>query len=149
MSNRKARRDFFILDNYEAGIELKGTEVKSLRNRRGNLNDSFARVTNGEIWLCNFHISPWDFGNINNHDAYRDKKLLLHKKEINKLFSTVSQKGHSLIPLTVYLKRGKVKIELALCKGKVQYDKRETIKRKTAEREAERAIKSAIRSKKE
>ena len=147
ITNRKARRDYFILETIEAGIELKGTEVKSLRNRRGNLGDSFARIVNGEVWLFNFHISPWDFGNINNHDPYRDKKLLLHKREINRLFGAVSQKGHSLIPLTVYLKHGKVKIELAVGKGKVMHDKRETIKRKTAEREAERAIKSATRGK--
>lgn len=139
VTNRKARRDYHILETFEAGIELRGTEVKSLRQAKGNLNDSYATIEDGEVYLHNFHISPYDHGNRFNHDPVRERKLLMHKTEIFKLFTKVNQKGFTLIPLRLYFnKRGKVKIELALGKGKFLYDKREDIKKRTEEREVMR-----------
>ncbi len=136
ITNRKARRDYHILESFEVGIELKGTEVKSLRAGKGNLNDSYATIENGEVYLHNFHISHYGHGNRFNHDVVRDRKLLLHKREIAKLFIKVNQKGFTLLPLKLYFnKRGRAKIELALGKGKFLYDKREDIKRRTQERE--------------
>jgi SsrA-binding protein len=139
--NRAARRDYHILETYEAGIELKGTEVKSLRGAKANLKDSFARIAkDGEVFLCNMHISPYEFGNIANVDPKRERRLLLHKNQIKRLIGETSQKGLTLIPLSAYIKRGRVKIELALARGKRFYDKRETIKRRDAAREMQRAI---------
>lgn len=146
-SNKKAFKDFFITERYEAGIELKGTEVKSLKNQGGNINDSFSRLLNNEVILYNMHISPYKQGNIYNCDPIRERKLLLHKREIKKIGTSLNQKGFALIPLTVYLSKGLVKIELGLGKGKKLIDKRETIKRKTQEREMEKAIKLKRNSK--
>ncbi len=145
ITNRKARRDYQIIETFEAGIELKGTEVKSLRGKRGNLNDSFARIDNGEVLLCNLHISPYEFGNISNHNPLRTRKLLLHKSQIKKLFGQISLKGYALIPLKLYFKKGMVKVELAVGKGKTQFDKRETIKEKDAFRQMQHAKKSKTR----
>ena len=140
VTNRQARRDYAILESIEAGIELKGTEVKSLRGRRANLKESFARVEKGEVILYNFHISPYEFGNIHNVDPIRPRKLLLHKNQILRLYAQIQSKGHTLIPLRVYFKKGFAKVELAVAKGKRKYDKREAIKRKEAKREIERAL---------
>ena len=140
--NRKARHDYFIHETYEAGIELKGTEVKSLRSGRANLRDSYAEVKNGEIFVQHLHISPFEHGNIFNHDPLRVRRLLLHKREIIKLFSKTREKGFTLIPLKIYFKRGRAKVELALASGKHTYDKREDLKTKAARRDVERALKS-------
>jgi SsrA-binding protein len=139
--NRKARHDYFIEETYEAGIALQGSEVKSMRAARANLKDSYARVVNGELMLYNMHISPYDFASSFNHDPLRERKLLMHRREINKLAGYVQEKGYALIPLSTYLKRGKVKIELALARGKKKYDKRHDIAEKDAKREIERAFK--------
>ncbi|MDO5707534.1 MAG: SsrA-binding protein SmpB [Andreesenia angusta] len=138
--NRKARHDYFIEDTLEAGIVLKGTEVKSIRNGRLNLKDSFASIDDGEIFINNMHISPYEQGNIYNVDPTRKRKLLLHKREINKLLGYIQQKGYSLIPLSVYLKRGKVKIQIGIAKGKKLYDKRADIAKRDAERRIQRAV---------
>ena len=139
--NRKARHDYFIEETYETGIVLKGTEVKSIRGGRINLKDGYAKVENSEVFLYNVHISPYEQGNIFNTDPMRVRKLLLHKREIRKLIGYVQQKGYSLIPLKAYLKNGKVKIELAVARGKAQYDKRDTI----AKRDADRRIQKELR----
>ncbi|SFH52201.1 SsrA-binding protein [Tindallia magadiensis] len=139
--NRKARHDYFIEEVYEAGIALKGTEVKSIRGSKVNLKDGYARVENSEVFLYNVHISPYEQGNIFNTDPLRVRKLLLHKKEIRKLIGYVQQKGYSLIPLRVYLKKGLVKIELAVARGKAKYDKRQDI----AKRDADRKIQKELR----
>ena len=133
-SNRKARHDFFIEETIEAGIVLTGTEVKSLRQGKLNLKDSYASIDNGEIYLNNMHISPYEQGNIYNVDPVRKRKLLLHKREIRKLNQELTLKGLTLVPLSVYLKDGKVKIEIATAKGKKLYDKRDDIAKKDAER---------------
>jgi SsrA-binding protein len=133
-TNRKATHDYFILEKYEAGIVLKGTEVKSIRQGKVNLRDSFARIIKGEIFLMNMHISPYTHGNVFNHDPLRDRKLLMHKKEIARLAGKVAQKGLALVPLTLYFKDGRVKVELALVKGKKLYDKREDIKKRDLQR---------------
>jgi len=133
-TNRKARHEYFIEDTYEAGIALTGTEVKSVRQGRVNIKDSYATVDRGEVYINNMHISPYEQGNIYNVDPLRKRKLLLHKREIRKLEAAISQKGYTLIPLSVYLKNGLVKIELAIAKGKKLYDKRDDIARKEAER---------------
>ena len=139
VTNRKARRDFHILDKYEAGIVLKGTEVKSLRDGKGNLNDSFAVVTAGEVFVHNFHIATYDHGNRFNHEPARIRKLLLHKREITKLANQINQKGFTLVPLRLYFnKRNMAKMEIAVAKGKLLYDKREDIKKRTQERELRR-----------
>lgn len=141
-TNRKAYHDYFIEEKLEAGVMLRGTEVKSLRDGRVNLQDSYASVDNGEVYLHHCHISPYSHGNIMNHDPLRPRKLLLHRKEINKLIGKTQQKGLTLIPLRIYFsKQGRAKVELALAKGKKQYDRRETIKAREAGREVERAIK--------
>ena len=140
--NRKARYDYVIEDVIEAGLALKGSEVKSLRAGRANLKDSYADIRDHEIYLVGTHISPYDPASHLNHDPERERKLLLHKKEIGRLVGKVNERGLTLIPLKMYFKRGKAKVELALAKGKRSYDKRETIKRKEAQREMERAIKS-------
>lgn len=138
--NRKARHDYFIEETYETGIVLKGTEVKSIRGGRINLKDGYARVENSEVFLYNVHISPYEQGNIFNSDPMRVRKLLMHKREIRKLIGYVQQKGYSLIPLKAYLKNGKVKIELAVARGKAQYDKRETIARRDADRRIQKEL---------
>lgn len=139
--NRKARHDYFIEDKYEAGMVLKGTEVKSLRLGRANLKDSYARITNGEVFVYQMHIGPYPFAYYENHDPLRPRKLLLHKYEIKKLYGKVNEKGYALVPLRVYLKNGKAKIVLGLARGKRKVDKREAIKRRDEKRDLERAKK--------
>lgn len=139
--NRKAYHDYFIEEKYEAGIVLAGTEVKSIRAGRVNLKDSFARVEDNEVWLYNMHVSPYEKGNIYNKDPLRTRKLLLNRREINKLAGYVQKGGYTLVPLKIYLKRGLVKIELAVAKGKKIYDKRDVIAKKTAQREMEKEFK--------
>jgi len=138
--NKKARHDYFIEETYEAGIVLTGTEVKSIRLGKVNLKDSYADVKGGEVFLHNMHISPYEKGNIFNKDPLRSRKLLLHKREINKLIGYTQQKGLTLVPLNIYLKRGLVKVELAVARGKKLYDKREDAARRDARREIERAF---------
>ncbi|GBE05134.1 MAG TPA: SsrA-binding protein SmpB [Nitrospirae bacterium] len=140
-TNKKAYHDYFIEETYEAGISLLGTEVKSLRQGRANLKDSYAIIKGTEIFLLNCHISPYSHGNIQNHDPVRTRKLLFHRKEIDKIWGKLSQKGFTLIPLKIYFKRGKVKVEIGLVKGKRKYEKRESIKAKEARREIERHLK--------
>ncbi|HEX3204264.1 MAG TPA: SsrA-binding protein SmpB [Nitrospiraceae bacterium] len=145
-TNRKAFHDYSIEEKLEAGIVLRGTEVKSLREGKVNLRDSYASVEHGEAILHNCHISPYSHGNIMNHDPLRPRKLLLHRKEINKLLGKTQQKGLTLVPLRIYFsKRGQAKVEIALAKGKKQYDRREAIKSREAGREVERAMKGARR----
>jgi SsrA-binding protein len=139
--NRQARHEYFVFDTFEAGVVLKGDEVKSIRQGAVNLKDSFAVIIKGEVFLRNCHITPYEKGSYFNSEARRDRKLLLNRSEISKLTGKVSEKGLTLIPLKIYLKSGLVKVELGLCQGKKLYDKRETLKRKTQEREAQRAIK--------
>lgn len=138
--NRKAYHDYFVLDTIECGIALVGTEVKSIRNSAVQLKDSWCMIENGEMWINNMHIQPYERGNIFNRDPKRTRKLLVHKREIHKLFSIVQKDGMSLIPLRIYFKNGKVKILVGICKGKKLYDKRKTIAKKTADREVERAL---------
>ena len=140
-TNRKARFNYEIIETYEVGIELKGTEVKSIRAGKVNLGEGYASVDNGEVFLKQVHISPYEQRNIFNVDPLRVRKLLLHKHEIRKLIGETTQKGYSLIPLSMYLKRGKVKVQLALAKGKKNYDKRESLAKKDAQRRMEREIK--------
>lgn len=143
--NRKARHDYFIHEAYEAGIELFGTEVKSLRAGKANLKDSYAEIKNGELFLQNMHISPYEQGNIFNHEPLRSKRLLMHKSEILKLFGRTREKGFTLIPLKIYFKKGRAKVELALVSGKHTYDKRQDLAAKAAKREVERALKDRQR----
>ncbi len=143
--NRKARHEYFIEETYEVGIALKGTEVKSLRQGKGNLKDSYASIEDGEVYLYNCHISPYTHGNILNHEPLRKRKLLLHKREIKKLYGKTEERGLTLVPLKMYFSRGVAKLELAVAKGKKTYDKRETLKRKTAEREMQRALRDRNR----
>ncbi|RCK75128.1 MAG: tmRNA-binding protein SmpB [Ignavibacteriae bacterium] len=138
ITNRKAQHDYFIIETYEAGIVLKGTEVKSLRAGNANLQDSFAVIKNGEVWLENMHISHYPQASYNNHEPKRDRKLLLHKKEIRRLKNKLEEKGTTLVPLRVYLKKQKIKIELALARGKKSFDKREAIAKRETEREIKR-----------
>ncbi|MBS4213267.1 MULTISPECIES: SsrA-binding protein SmpB [Neobacillus] len=138
--NKKAYHDYFIEETYEAGIVLQGTEIKSIRAGKVNLKDSYARIQNGEITLIGVHISPYEQGNRYNHDPERERKLLLHKREILKLFGDTREAGYSLIPLKLYLKNGFCKVLLGLAKGKKNYDKRESLKQKEAKREIERAF---------
>ena len=133
--NRKARYDYFIEDEYEAGIVLTGTEIKSIRDGKVNLKDSYAIIRNNELYLLNTHISSYEKGNIFNHDEDRTRKLLMHKKEILKLNNKITLEGYTLIPLKVYFKNGRAKVLIGLCKGKKNYDKRETIKKRDTERE--------------
>ena len=141
-TNKKARHDYFIDEVYECGIELKGTEVKSIRQGRINLKEGYASVDNSEVFLKQVHISPYEQGNRFNVDPLRVRKLLLHKSEIRKLIGATTIKGYSLVPMRMYLKNGKVKLELGLAKGKKLYDKRESIKRKDDKRRIERALKN-------
>ncbi len=144
-TNRKARHEYEVLDTMETGIVLAGTEVKALRDGRANLKDSYANVKDGEVFLYNMHISPYDFGNINNHDPTRVRKLLLHKKEIKKLIGKTQEKGLTLVPLKLYFKNGKVKVQLALAKGKKVYDKRQDIAKRESDLELRRALKNKQR----
>lgn len=139
--NRKARHEYSILQTFECGIVLFGTEVKSLREGKANLVDSYAVIKNGEVWLLSLHISEYKQGNINNHIPTRDRKLLLNKSEIRKLIGKTKEKGLTLIPLRLYFKNGRVKVELALAKGKKVYDKRQDIAKKDFQRDQERRIK--------
>ena len=139
--NKKAYHDYFVLETYEAGIELNGTEIKSIRNGRVNLKDSFCSVDNGEMFAIGLHISPYEQGNIFNRDPLRKKKLLLHKKEIMKLFGQSQQQGLSIVPLQLYIINGRAKLEIGLCKGKKLHDKREVAAKRDAERTIDRALK--------
>lgn len=132
--NRKARHDYFIHDTYESGIELMGTEIKSIRKGSANFNDCYGRIKNGEIFLVNMYIAKYEEGNIHNHDERRERKLLLHKREIMKINEEVNKKRFTLIPLKLYITRGKVKIELGICEGKKLYDKRQVIKERELQR---------------
>ena len=140
-NNKKAYHDYFVLEKYEAGIELAGTEVKSLRQGRANLKDSWCSVVKGECFVNGMHISPYDHGNIWGKDPMRVRRLLMHKREINKLFGVLQQQGLSLIPLSLYFKGSRAKLELGLCKGKKLYDKREAAAQRSAKRDIDRALK--------
>lgn len=140
--NKKAYHDYFVDEKYEAGIALFGTEVKSLRAGTVNLKDSYCEIRGGEIYAVGFHISPYDHGNIFNHEPMRDKKLLMHKKEILKLHGLVAQKGFTLVPLSLYFSGSRVKMEIGLCRGKKLYDKREDMAKNDAKRTMERTFKS-------
>ncbi len=143
--NRKARFDYFIEDTYECGIVLEGTEVKSVKNGNISFPDAFAEISNGEVWVKNFHISEYSFSSIFNHDPDRPKKLLLHKDEIKRLVRRVDEKGCTLIPLDFYLKDGRVKVTLGVCKGKKMYDKRAAIKDRDVQRDLQREFAGKLR----
>lgn len=140
--NSKALRDYFVDEKFEAGIQLRGTEVKSIRAGRAQINDAFGRVEKGELWLHGAHIEQYAFGNIHNHDAKRIRKLLLHKHQVRKIQQALESGGRALVPLRMYFKEALVKVEVALCTGKKLFDKRETIKKKVEMRDVERAMKS-------
>ncbi|MEE1002170.1 MAG: SsrA-binding protein SmpB [Acutalibacteraceae bacterium] len=144
-NNKKAYHEYFVLDKLEAGIELVGTEVKSIRAGRVNLKESWCMIKNGEIFVNGMHISPYEQGNIFNKDPFRVRKLLMHRKEIDRLFGKTKQDGLTLIPLSVYFKNSKVKVEIGLCKGKNLHDKRETLAKKQAQRDIDRAMKERSR----
>jgi len=144
-NNKKAYHNYFIEEKFEAGMVLTGTEIKSLRLGNANLNDSFAIVRNGEAFLNNLHISPYDFGNRENHDPDRMRKLLLHKKEIGRLFGKIREQGYSVVPLRLYFKNGLAKVEIGLAKGKKLYDKREVMKEKDQKRDMSQALKERNR----
>ncbi len=139
-ANKKARADYFIEDTFESGMALMGTEVKSLREGRANLKDSYAREKDGQIVLVGAHISPYPFGNRVNHEPERERRLLLHKQEIRRLVTKTRERGYTLVPLSIYFKNGKAKLEIGLGKGKAQYDKRETIKKREQDREMAREL---------
>jgi len=141
-NNRKAFHDYFVEDRYEAGIELRGTEVKSVRAGTLNLKDSYVIAKNGEAWVHSMHISPYDKGNLFNHDPDRPKRLLLHKREIVKLAALAARDGYALVPLSVYFRDARVKLELGVCKGKKNYDKREAAAKRDAKREMDRAVRA-------
>ena len=143
--NKKALHDYFVIESFEAGIELVGTEVKSLRQGKCNLKDAWCSIVEGEIFVNGMHISPYDHGNIFNRDPLRPKKLLLHKKEINRYFGLTKQQGLTLIPLSVYFVKGRAKVEIGLCKGKKLYDKRAVAAKKDAARDVERALRDKNR----
>ena len=140
--NRRARHDYFVEETYECGIELKGTEVKSLRQGKVNLRESYAQAKDGQVWVQGMHISPYEQGSIYNTDPMRPKRLLLHKNEIRTLTASVQRKGHTLIPLQIYLKDGRMKLELGVCIGKHTYDKRDDLAERDAERDMERAMRA-------
>ena len=139
--NRKARYNYHLDDRFEAGMVLKGTEVKSLRQGRANLKDAYARIKKGEVFVHQLHIAPYPFAHYDNHDPLRPRKLLLHKREIKKLYGKVNEQGYTLVPLKIYFKSGKVKLQLALARGKRQYDKREAIRKRDEKRDLDRARK--------
>ena len=140
--NKKASFDYFLLDTYEAGIKLTGTEIKSIRNGKVNLKDTYVNIKNAEVFVYGMHISPYEFGNIYNKDPLRTRKLLLNRREINKLIGMINQKGVSLVPISMYFKGNKVKLEIGIGKGKKLYDKREDMAKKDAKRNIERALKN-------
>lgn len=142
VSNRRARHDYEVLETYEAGIALLGTEIKSLRNYGGSLQDSYVVIDKMEAYLKGCSIAPYSFGNIHNHEEKRDRKLLLHKKEIEKLKRSIEQKGLTIIPLAIYLSKGRAKVKIAVARGKKQHDKRSAIKEREHKRSMERALKS-------
>ncbi len=143
--NRKARHEYHLLEFLEVGLSLQGTEVKSLRNNRANLQDAYCKIDDGELWLYNAHISPYDFGNRANHDPRRPRRLLAHKNEIRRLYAKVREKGYTLIPVRMYFSHGKAKLEIALAQGKKLFDKRQDLAAKTARREVERSLKERSR----
>jgi len=145
ISNKKATYDYFVEETYEAGIALKGTEIKSIRNGSANLKDSYAVIKKGEAYLLNMHIAPYEKGNQFNHEERRTRKLLLHKKEIDKIAGKITTEGYTLIPLKLYFKKNKVKILLGIAKGKKTFDKRETIKKRDLEREARKEFKYSFK----
>jgi SsrA-binding protein len=140
--NRQASHNYFLLEKFEAGIALRGTEVKSIREGKANMKDAYGLIKDGEAFLLNLHIGPYSHGNLANHDETRTRKLLMHREEVRKLFSKTQVKGHTLIPVRLYFRHGRVKCELALAKGKQDWDKRETERRREADREARAAIKA-------
>lgn len=140
-SNRKAMHEYFIEDRLEAGIALTGTEIKSVRAARVNLRDGFVLIRNGEAWLTNVHISPYDFGNRENHEPRRERRLLLHRQEIRKLLSKVSERGWTIVPLRMYLTRGRAKVEIALVRGKRLYDRKDAVAERDADRDLRRQLK--------
>jgi len=144
-NNKKAYHDYFIEEKLEAGLVLQGTEVKSLRSGKASLNDSFMQIRNGEAFLHNLHISHYEFGNIQNHEVDRNRKLLMHRKEIDRMFARIREQGYSAVPLKLYFKDGRVKVEIGLAKGKKLYDKREDLKKKDSQRELSQALKSKNR----
>ena len=143
--NKKARHDFFVLETYEAGIELFGTEVKSIRRGQVNLKDSYCFIDKGELFAAGVHVSPYEQGNIFNRDPMRVKRLLMHKKEITKLLGLVSREGYTMVPLSMYFRGSRVKLEIGLCKGKKLYDKRDSEAARQADRDIERSMKSRTR----
>jgi SsrA-binding protein len=145
ITNRKARHEYFVLDSYECGIVLRGAEVKSIRNGRANLQDAYARLEDGEVWLHGMHVSPYEFSR-GELDPVRKRKLLLHHKEITELARATEEKGITLVPMRVYFKDGRCKVELAIARGKARYDKRQTIAARDAARETDRALKEMRRS---
>jgi SsrA-binding protein len=147
VSNSSARRDFEILETFEAGLVLRGTEVKALRAGKAQIRDSFAKVEKDEVWLFNSHIDEYAFGNLQNHAPKAPRKLLLHRSEIRRLFELATIKGHALVPLSLYWKKGKVKVALGVGKGKQQFDKRADIKQREADRELKRAIMHRFKAK--
>lgn len=140
--NRQARHEYFILESFEAGIELTGTEVKSIRQGSVNLKDSWCSIENGELFIKQMHISPYEKGNIYNRDPLRVRRLLMHKAEIHRLFGKIKQEGLTLVPLSLYFKDSRVKVQLGLCKGKKLYDKRDDMAKKSAQRDIDRAMKN-------
>ncbi|MCI8405835.1 MAG: SsrA-binding protein SmpB [Oscillospiraceae bacterium] len=143
--NKKARHDYFIVESFETGIELVGTEVKSIRRGGANLKDSWCAVEEGQLWVKQLHISPYEQGNVFNRDPLRERRLLMHKREILRLFGLMKQQGYTLIPLSLYFKGSRVKLQLGLCKGKKLYDKRDDAARRDANREIDRAMKERTR----
>ena len=141
--NRKARHDYLILDQFEAGMVLTGTEVQAMRLGKVNLKDAYAKIKDGEIFLYQVHIGPYPFAYYNNHEPLRTRKLLLHRREINRLFAKANEQGHTLVPLRIYFKKGKAKVVIAIAKGKRAYDKRESIRKREHDREMDRARKRA------
>ncbi len=139
--NSKALHDYFVDEKFEAGLQLRGTEVKSIRAGRAQINDAFGRVVNGELWLVNAHIDHYEFGNLNNHDARRTRKLLLHRHQIRKIAQALNAGGRTLIPLRMYFKEALVKVEVALCTGKKSFDRREDLKKKTEIRDLQKVLK--------
>ena len=142
--NKKAYHDYFVLETYEAGLELFGTEVKSIRDGKVNLKDSWCHIKNGEIFADGMHVSPYEKGNIFNRDPMRPKRLLMHKREIKKLYDLTKQQGYAIIPLSVYFSKGRAKLEIGLCKGKKLYDKREDAAKRDAKRDIDRTLKNSL-----
>jgi SsrA-binding protein len=141
VSNRRASHDYEILETYEAGIVLCGTEIKSLRNNGGNLQEGYIKILGDEVWLVGCHIAPYEFGNMYNHEERRDRKLLMHKREIEKLKKATQEKGLALVPMAMYLKKGRVKVKIGRGKGRKSYDKREAIKKKESNRQIQQMLK--------